>query len=258
MDLSGRYAAIAGVGPGLGRELAVTFAAAGADLALLARRASYLEQVAGEVTAAGRAALCLPADLTDRARCAEAARRVGEHYGALDVLVHNAFARPPLGSLGERTPAEWHAAVDGNLLSATNLLYELLPLMKGRSASVVLVSSISARQPYPESGIYAAMKSAMLTLVQVMARELGPHGIRVNAVVPGYIESDNLEAFFADAGARSGAGTAQARHDAEAATCLGRFVTAREVAEVVAFFGSPASTGVTGQTLDVNAGQWFG
>jgi NAD(P)-dependent dehydrogenase (short-subunit alcohol dehydrogenase family) len=98
----------------------------------------------------------------------------------------------------------------------------------------------------------------MLTLVQVLAREFGPHGVRVNAVVPGYIESDNLEAFFADAGTRRGTSAAQARATAEEATCLGRFATAREVADVVAFFGSSASAGVTGQTLDVNAGQWFG
>ncbi|MEV8516989.1 SDR family oxidoreductase [Dactylosporangium sp. NPDC051484] len=258
MDLSGRVAAIAGVGRGLGRELAVTFAEAGADVALLARQGVYLDEVAREVVAAGRAALRLPTDLTDRARCAEAARLLGERYGAVDVLVHNAFSRPPLGSLGERSAADWHAAVDGNILSATNLLYELLPLMKGRPASVILVSSISARQPYPESGVYAAMKSAMLTLVQVLARELGPHGVRVNAVVPGYIESDNLEAFFADVGTQRGTSAAQARQTAEATTCLGRFVTAREVADVVAFLGSSASAGVTGQTLDVNAGQWFG
>ncbi|MEV4509256.1 SDR family oxidoreductase [Dactylosporangium sp. NPDC049525] len=262
MDLTGsrtgRVAAVAGVGPGLGRELALTFAEAGADLALLARNGGYLEQVAGEVEAAGRAALRLPADLTDRARCAEAAERIGERYGAVDVLVHNAFSRPPLGSLGDRTAADWHAAVDGNILSATNLLYELLPLMRGRSAAVVLVSSISARRPYPDSGIYAVVKSAMLTLVQVLARELGPHSVRVNAVVPGYIESDNLEAFFADAGTRQGTSAAQARQAAQDATCLGRFVTAREVADVAAFLGSPAAAGVTGQTLDVNAGQWFG
>ncbi|MFI5911002.1 SDR family oxidoreductase [Dactylosporangium sp. NPDC051541] len=242
MDLTGRRAAIAGVGPGLGRELALTFAAAGAEVALLARNAAHLDEVAAELTPG---VLRLPTDLTDRAQCAAAAERIG----AVDVLVHNAFTRPPLGSLGERTAADWHAAVDGNILSATNLLYELLPRMRGRSASVVLISSISARRPHPGSGIYAAMKSAMLTLVQVLARELGPAGIRVNAVVPGYIESDNLEAFFADP---------QARRDAEAGTCLGRFVTAREVAAVVAFFGSPLSAGVTGQTLDVNAGQWFG
>ncbi len=258
MGLTGRIAAIAGVGPGLGRELAVTFAEQGADVALLARRAEYLDEVAGDVAAAGRSALCLPTDLTDRVQCAEAARRLGERFGAADVVVHNAFARPPLGSLGERTAAEWHAAVDGNILSAANLLYEVLPLMRGRSASVILVSSISARPPYPESGIYAAMKSAMLTLVQVLARELGPHGVRVNAGVPGYIESEDLEAHFAAVGTRRGTSAAQARGDAEATTCLGRFVSAREVAEVVAFFASPASAGVTGQTLDVNAGQWFG
>ncbi|MFC5002679.1 SDR family oxidoreductase [Dactylosporangium cerinum] len=249
MDLTGRTVAVAGVGPGLGRELALTFAGAGANLALLARSAGYLNEVAGEVEAAGRAALRLPTDLTDRARCAEAAERIGERYGAVDVLVHNAFSRPPLGSLGDRTAADWHAAVDGNILSATNLLYELLPLMRGRPAAVVLVSSISARRPHPGSGIYAVVKSAMLTLVQVLARELGPHSVRVNAVVPGYIESDNLEAFLADA---------DARRAALEGTCLGRFVTAREVADVAAFLGSPAAAGVTGQTLDVNAGQWFG
>ncbi|WP_327010504.1 SDR family oxidoreductase [Dactylosporangium sp. NBC_01737] len=258
MSTDGRVAAIAGVGPGLGRELALTFAGAGTDVALLARRSDHVDEVGREVRAAGRAALCLPTDLTDRDRCAEAARLIGERYGTVDVLVHNAFSRPPLGPLDERSATDWHAAVDGNILSATNLLYELLPLMQGRTASVVLVSSISARQPYPGSGIYAVVKSAMLTLVQVLARELGPHAVRVNAVVPGYIESDNLEAFFADAGTRRGTSAAQARQSAEATTCLGRFVTAREVADVVAFFGSPASAGVTGQTLDVNAGQWFG
>jgi NAD(P)-dependent dehydrogenase (short-subunit alcohol dehydrogenase family) len=258
MRLTGRVGVIAGVGPGVGRELAVTFAEEGADVALLARRGEFLTEVAEDVAARGRRALCLPTDLTDRAQCAGAAQRLQEVHGAVDVLVHNAFSRPPLGSLGERTAADWHAAIDGNILSATNLLYELLPLMKGRSASVVLVSSISARQPYQESGIYAAMKSAMLTLVQVLAKELGAHSIRVNAVVPGYIESDNLEAFFADVGTRQGGSALEARRSAESATCLGRFVTPREVADVVTFFGSASSGGVTGQTLDVNAGQWFG
>ncbi|WP_433062400.1 SDR family oxidoreductase [Dactylosporangium sp. CS-033363] len=244
MDLSGRCAVVAGVGPGLGRELALTFAAAGAGLALLARRTASLDELA----ALEPEALCLPTDLTDRDQCAAAARSIGERFPTVDVLVHNAFTRPPLGSLGERTAADWHAAVDGNLVSATNLLYELRPFLKD-GASVVLISSISARMPHPGSGIYAAMKAALLTLVPVLARELGPDGIRVNAVVPGYIESDNLEAFF---------GGPQARREAEAGTCLGRFVTAREVAQVVAFLGSPLSAGVTGQTLDVNAGQWFG
>jgi NAD(P)-dependent dehydrogenase (short-subunit alcohol dehydrogenase family) len=173
--------------------------------------------------------------------------------------VHTGFSRPPTGPLGERTATEWHAALDGNVIAATQLVDAVAPAMRAqRAGSVVLVSSISARQPYVNSGIYATMKAAMLTLTKVYAQELGPHGVRVNCVVPGYIQSAGLDAFFEALGREDGGGTVAARARATAATALGRFPTADEVADAALFLASPMATAITGQSLDVNAGHWFG
>ena len=130
--------------------------------------------------------------------------------------------------------------------------------MSACSCGGVLVSSISARQPYVNSGIYATMKAAMLTLTKVYAQELGPYGVRVNCVVPGYIQSADLDAFFAVLGREDGSGTEAARARATGATALGRFPSADEVADAAVFLASPMATAITGQSLDVNAGHWFG
>ena len=102
------------------------------------------------------------------------------------------------------------------------------------------------------------MKAAMLTMTKVYAQELGPHGVRVNCVVPGYIQSTDLDAFFEVLGREDGGGTAAARARATSATALGRFPSADEVADAAVFFASPMASAITGQSLDVNAGHWFG
>jgi NAD(P)-dependent dehydrogenase (short-subunit alcohol dehydrogenase family) len=251
-------AVVAGVGPGTGRQIALTLAEQYQYLALVARDAKRLGEVSREIHTRTRRALCLPMDLTDDQQCRAAAKSIEEQYGGVDVLVHNAFSRPPVGPLADRSSADWHRALEGNVLSAMNLIYSLQPLLAQRRGSVVLVSSISARQPYELSGIYATMKAALLTLVKVLARELGRDGVRVNAVVPGYIEGPSLGPFFSEIGRQKGISMDEARTECAADTCLGRFVTPREVADAVAFLGSASATGVTGQSLDVNAGQWFG
>jgi NAD(P)-dependent dehydrogenase (short-subunit alcohol dehydrogenase family) len=108
------------------------------------------------------------------------------------------------------------------------------------------------------SGIYGTMKAAMLTLTKVYAQELGADGVRVNCVVPGYIQSDGLETFFEALGREEGIGTDAARDRTTAATALGRFPTADEVADAAVFLASPMASAITGQSLDVNAGHWFG
>jgi NAD(P)-dependent dehydrogenase (short-subunit alcohol dehydrogenase family) len=253
-----RIAVIAGAGPGTGRALGNVFAQDCSDVVLIARDSVRLEQMALELATGECRVHALPTDLTDAAGCESAARQIGDTYGAVDVLVHNAFHRGETGSLGERTAEQWYRAVDGNILAATNMMYGLRKALAQRQGAVVLMSSISARQPYPQSGMYGAMKAALLTLVQVFAREFGADGVRVNAVVPGYIESPHLDCHFADVAARAGITLEEARMHATEVTCLQRFVTPREVAMAARFLSSAQASGITGQSLDVNAGQWFG
>jgi NAD(P)-dependent dehydrogenase (short-subunit alcohol dehydrogenase family) len=132
------------------------------------------------------------------------------------------------------------------------------PLSAHGSGSLVLVSSISARTPFRDSGIYATMKAAQLTLTKVLAQDLGPAGVRVNCVVPGYIDSPALEAFFEALAQQQGITAAETRASAASGAALGRITTADEVANAALFLASDLASGITGQSLDVNGGQWFG
>ena len=243
----------------MGRSTACCAAAHGAAVVLAARTAARLDTIRDEIVAAGGQACSVPTDATDAAQCRHLADAALEAFGRIDALVHPGFARPPTGPLAERTASEWHEALDGNILAATQLVDAVAPTMRGQNyGSIVLVSSISARQPYVNSGIYATMKASMLTLTKVYAQELGPHGVRVNCVVPGYIQSADLDAFFEVLGREQGVGTDAARARATSATALGRFPSADEVADAALFLASPMATAITGQSLDVNAGHWFG
>jgi len=257
--LDGCVVLVVGVGAGMGRSVAVRAAAHGASVVLAARTAARLCDVRDEIIAAGGQACSVPTDATDPAQCRHLAEAAVDTYGRIDALVHTGFARPATGPLGERSADDWHKALDGNVIAAAQLVDAVAPTMRAQhSGSVVLVSSISARQPYVNSGIYATMKAAMLTLTKVYAQELGPHGVRVNCVVPGYIQSADLDAFFEVLGREDGGGAAAARARATGATALGRFPSADEVADAALFLASPMATAITGQSLDVNAGHWFG
>ena len=257
--LDGLVVLVAGVGPGMGRSTAVRAAANGAAVVLAARTVGRLNEVRDEIAATGGRVCIVPTDATDADQCRRFAQAALDAFGRIDALVHTGFSRAPTGPLGDRTAADWHDALDGNVIAATQLVDAVAPAMRAqRAGSVVLVSSISARHPYVNSGIYATMKAAMLTLTKVYAQELGPYGVRVNCVVPGYIQSEGLDAFFEALGREDGGGTVAARTRATAATALGRFPTADEVADAALFLASPMATAITGQSLDVNAGHWFG
>jgi NAD(P)-dependent dehydrogenase (short-subunit alcohol dehydrogenase family) len=256
--LTGRRIIIAGVGPGVGREMATTFGALGADLVLAARSRELITDVAAELVASGGRAVAQPTDLADPAQCRALADRAIGELGGVDGLVLNAFTRAPLGPLVDQPAAHWHDALQSNIVGALSLVSALAPALAASGhGSIVVVSSISARTPYPSSGIYAAVKAALHSVVRSLAIELGPRGITVNTLVPGYIEAPVLDLFFdAEAAARGGTG-AEARARAEASAALGRFTTAAEVAGAAALLLSDLASGITGQSLDVNAGQHF-
>jgi NAD(P)-dependent dehydrogenase (short-subunit alcohol dehydrogenase family) len=134
----------------------------------------------------------------------------------------------------------------------------VVPAMKERKAgAIVFVSSMSARRHQPGLGAYSATKAALLSLVVTLAQELGPDGIRVNSVVPGYVWGPSLKWYFRKLARERGV-DAQAIYDEVAAeTSLRRIPDSAEIADAILFLASDLARGITGQALDVNGGHWF-
>jgi NAD(P)-dependent dehydrogenase (short-subunit alcohol dehydrogenase family) len=247
---------VSGVGPGLGRSIALRSAMAGADVVLAARTASRLDEVAKEVTALGRRALAVPTDITD----ARAAQRLTQEalaaFGRVDTLVNNAFAIPPLTGLAEVSLDAISAAFDTNVIAALRLTRLLVPALAASGGSVVMINSAVLRHSRLTFGGYKMAKAALLALAQSLATELGPQGIRVNSVAPGYIWADSLKWYFGYLADQGGVDPQQIYAEAAATTDLGRLPEPDEIADAVVFLASPMARAITGQCLDVNSGEY--
>ena len=256
MLLQGRSAIVSGIGPGMGRDIALLFAREGADLALGARSADALEAVAKEVRALGRRAVAVPTDIARPEECARLAERAESELGRIDVLVNNAY-HPGTYELFESADLErWRAPLEVNLLGSLRLTQEVVPRMKrDGGGSIVMINSMIVRDVLPTMASYAASKGALLAATQGLARELGPHGIRVNSVLPGYIWGATLEGYFALQAKARRVEPNVVYDEVAAKIALGAIPTSEEIAGAVLFFASDLSRAVTGQSLDVNGGQ---
>ena len=258
MLLAGRVGIVSGIGPGLGRAIALALAREGADVVLAARTAPALEDVAAEVRAAGRRALAVPTDVTRPEQCRQLAEAAHDAFGRIDVLVNNAFRSGPYEPVEQASLEDWRKVFDVNLFGTLALCQAVVPFMKVQGGgSIVMINSMSMRVIEPRFGGYAASKGALLTAAQTMAKELGASGIRVNSVVPGYIWGPALERYFADLARQRGTTPEAVYAEVASRTALGRIPTSEDVAAAVVFFASDLSRAVTGQALDVNAGHYF-
>ncbi len=188
MLLGDRVAIVSGVGPGLGRHVALALAREGAHVVLAARTAARLEEVAAEVQSAGRRALCIPTDIASREQCERLAAAAQQGFGRIDVLVHNAFRGGPEPPAAEADLEDWRKTFEINVFGSMLLTQAVVPHMReAGGGSIVFVNSMSMRVIQPGFGGYAASKGALMVVAQTLAKELGPYRIRVNSVVPGYI-----------------------------------------------------------------------
>ncbi|MFV2013424.1 MULTISPECIES: SDR family oxidoreductase [unclassified Micromonospora] len=256
MMLQDKVVVISGVGPGLGRAVAVGSARAGADVVLAARSGAVLEEVAAEVTEAGRKAVVVPADITDPAAANQLAKSALSAFGRVDVLINNAFAVPPMLALTEVEPAAVHTEMDTDVFGALRLTQLLADELAAAGGSIVMVSSIAARLSQAGFGAYKMTKSALIAMAQTLASELGPRGVRVNVVVPGSIWADPLRKYYDFLAGERGVTTAQVYEETAAGLDLRRLPEAAEVANAVMFLASDLARAITGQCLDVNGGEY--
>jgi enoyl-[acyl-carrier protein] reductase III len=247
---AGKIVLVTGSGRGIGREIAVRFAREGADVVVnFFRNREPAEETAAAVEALGRRALVVKAnvgDLDDLARLYAAA---DDHFGALDVLIHNAasgYNRPAL----EQRPRGWEWTMNINARSLLFGAQHAVPLMERRGGgAIVAISSLGSVRVMEEYVVVGTSKAALEALVRYLGVELAPRHIRVNAVSPGVVLTGALEHFatFRDEGEALVS-------EVQAQTPAGRLCTPADVADVVTYLCSDAAAMICGQTLIVDGG----
>ena len=256
--LTDRIVLVSGIGPGLGREIALACAREGAHVVLAARTASALEEVAVAVRAAGRRALAVATDLSQAEDCQRLADAARAEFGRIDVLVHNAFQNNPVSLVEEADLDDCRRIFEVNLFGALRLTQAIVPTMKAQGRGVIVfVNTMSIRIVEPFMGGYAASKGALMTASQTLAKELGPAGIRVNSIVPGYIWSAKMEAYFRHLAQERGVTYESVHADITSRTALRHIPDSAEVADAVVLLASDLARAITGQALDVNGGHFF-
>lgn len=256
--LEGKVCVVSGVGPGLGRRAAVALAAHGADVVLAARRQSSLDEVAAEVAALGVRALTVPTNITDPEQCERVVAAARAELGGVDVLVNNAFRFDVLKTFEEVDLAVWRKIMDVNLFGSLQMTKAALPSMVERGGgSVVMVASMAARKPTPLEGGYAVSKGALMTATRVLAYELGAKGVRVNAVVPGWMLGPSVDVYIQMTSENRGISAEAVVGELAERMALGRVPTDEEVAGTIVYLASDLSSVVTGQAIDANGGEYF-
>ncbi|MEA2722723.1 MAG: 3-oxoacyl-[acyl-carrier protein] reductase [Gemmatimonadales bacterium] len=242
MLLEGRVALVTGASRGIGAAIARAFAAEGASLVLCARSES-VDTVARELTTAQRPARAMRGDVSDAGFVRELIGSVRKEHGRLDVLVNNAGILRQ-GLIGMTSTEHMREMLDVNVLAIMTLTQYATRVMDSqRRPSIVNLASIAGTQGMEGVTAYSASKAAVVGYTMSCAKELAPKGIRVNAIAPGFIDTDMVRGVSADWYERR-----------IQSIRMGRIGTPEDVAGVAVFLASPLSSYVTGQVIGVDGG----
>src|ERR1700754_1275088 len=254
--LDNKVVVISGVGPALGTTLARRCAEAGADPGLAARTGESPDDVGKEKAHLGRRAVSVGTDITDEAQVNNLVEETLNAYGKVDVLINNAFRVPSMKPFANTTFDHMRDAIELTVFGALRLIQGFTPALADTKGSVVNVNSMVVRHSQAKYGAYKMAKSALLAMSQSLATELGEQGIRVNSVLPGYIWGGTLKGYFEHQAGKYGTSVDDIYNAAAAGSDLKRLPTEDEVASAILFMASEWSSGITGQTLDVNCGEY--
>lgn len=247
-DLHNRTALVTGGGRGIGRAISRALAANGASVVV-----TYLEDKTSaqdtveQISSGGNRALAIQMDVRARPSVRKAIKVSEERLGGIDILVNNAGINRP-ADFDQIQDSDWDEILAVNLKGPFICAQEVIPALKERGGgSIINIGSVSGQYGGPRTAHYAASKAGLISLGQVIARFGAPFGIRCNTVAAGLIQSQMASSALA----------ANSVSAAASGILLGRLGTAEEVAEVVAFLASEASSYITAQTINVNGGLYF-
>ncbi|OGD26656.1 MAG: hypothetical protein A2Y56_07290 [Candidatus Aminicenantes bacterium RBG_13_63_10] len=246
ISFAGKTALITGGSRGIGRATALLFARAGADVALnYATREDAACKVRGEIQGLGRKGLAFKADLSRREEAERLVERVFQELGSLDVLVNN-HGIWTYGRMGDMTDAVWEETMRVNLDGVFYVINAAVPRMiAGGGGAIINVSSTAAIRGEAFHSHYAATKGALNALTKSLAAELAPHNIRVNAVAPGWVDTDMCAEVFSDP---------EFKRRVLESIPLRRIPAPEDIAGPILFLASDLARHITGAILSVNGG----
>jgi 3-oxoacyl-[acyl-carrier protein] reductase len=241
-----RTALITGASRGIGRACALDLAKAGIRVALAARQVDKLEEVAAEVRASGAEAFVVAIDLADQASIKEVIGKTAKEFGRIDILVNNAGVTKD-GLALRMKPEDWNSVLQTNLTGAFYCIQQVIsPMMRERWGRIVNISSVVGEAGNAGQANYVASKAGLIGLTKSLAQELGSRNVTVNAVAPGFIETDMTNVLRDDQKERITQGIP-----------LGRIGKPEDVAAAVRFLCSEEASYITGSVVDVNGGMYM-
>ncbi len=247
MALDGKVAIVTGASSGIGRAIALLFAAEGARVVVAARRRELLDGLVAEIETAGGAAYALAGDVTDEAFAHDLVDEAKARFGGLDVAVNNAGVLGPMGPTPDVSREAWDTTMASNLTSAfLGAKYQIPAMLARGKGSLIFVSSfVGYTAAMPGAATYAASKAGQIGLMKALAVEYGPRGIRVNALLPGGTQTAAADAM---------ADTEEMKAFVRNMHALKRIADPEEQARAALFLASDAASFITGSAMLVDGG----
>jgi len=246
-----RSVIVTGGGTGLGKEIARAFADRGDDVVICGRSLEPLEEAAAEIAAGGGAVTAAVCDVSDGRAVEELVRATHTARGRVDVLVNNAGVYGPIGMACENSPEEWKQAMEINLFGVFLTTHHVAPLMIEQGGGAIInISGGGATSTKPRYSSYAAAKSGVVRFTEVVADELAEHGVRVNAIAPGFIVT-RFHDLTMDAGDRAGPDYEKTKAKLESGGDDPRLA-----AELAVFLAGPEAEGISGRLISAVFDDW--
>jgi NAD(P)-dependent dehydrogenase (short-subunit alcohol dehydrogenase family) len=255
MKLANLVAIVTGGGDGIGRTIAERLAGDGADVVVVGRRPTPLEQTASAIRGLGRHALAVVADVSQEDHVQKLVERTLQEMSRVDILINNAGIMGPTAPVTQLKRPDWDEVLAINLTGAMLCAKAVLPgMVARRSGKIINIASVAGRQAYALRSPYAVSKWGMIGLTLTLAQEAGPSNIQVNVVCPGPVAGERIERVIRNRAAELGKSVDEIERFFVESTALKRMVKPEDVAALVAFLASAEADNVTGQAIDVSAG----
>jgi NAD(P)-dependent dehydrogenase (short-subunit alcohol dehydrogenase family) len=245
--LDGKVALITGASRGIGATIAQSYAAVGATVVLASRKLEGLEAIADSIRAQGGVAHAQVVHTGDDEAVAALVEQTLARFGSLNILVNNAATNPYFGPILQAEPSHWQKTLDVNLVGYWRMARACAPVMAAAGGGKIInVASIAGLRGQEKMGLYSVSKAAVIMLTQILATELAPDNIQVNALAPGYVRTRFSQAIWDD----------PARYEALVAQIpQGRLAESGELVGMALYLAAPASSFTTGATIVVDGGQ---
>jgi ketoreductase len=255
IQVNGKVAVVTGGGTGIGKAIAASLAERGARVAIASRSRAHLDAAVTDLQAKGISVFSLPMDVRSKADTQRALSEVARQLGVIHILVNNAGISG-LNKMDDPDDARWYEIVDTNLNGMYLVTKEALRHMPDHQGGrVINISSVLGRFGVPGYTAYCTTKHGVIGFTRALALEIVGRGITVNAICPGWVDTEMATQGIRESAALQGITPEQFKIQAEAAVPIRRFLAADEVAELVCYVASELARGMTGQAINICGGQ---